>query len=53
MDKLLGLSIVVLIAIIKLVVTGVCLAIGFRLGAQLYDMYENRKTKKLTTIQPA
>jgi hypothetical protein len=37
MNKLISLAIVGILAILKLVLTGVCLAVGFNLGSHIYN----------------
>ena len=50
-DILVGLTIVV-IALVKLVFTGLCLAIGFRVGGKIYDLLEAKANKSLQKPDP-
>ena len=54
MEKVLGLLVLALGTLVKLIVTGACLAIGFRVGAKIAEILENsRKRKAITQVKPA
>lgn len=52
MGKLPVLVFMGILVILKLVITGICLSIGFRLGAKVYDHIEEKRKKKETISEP-
>jgi len=46
MDKIAGYIVLALLAICKLLITGICLAIGFRIGAHIVAAGERRIAKR-------
>ena len=52
MDKLTKLLIIAILAILKLVITGICLAIGFKIGAMIMHKHEKAFMEKQAATIP-